>query len=164
MNEPDMYDESAREHIDMNFQEQIEKQIDALETGIEQLLASAPHAGEAVPDASAADDGPPMLHLGIPAENELALRIRNRSIVFNAQQLDQLIEQLANVRASMQPPPPDTLPPGWQFAATRNPKVAVKKQANGDRLLILRHTGHGWVPFTLTPDRVIELYMLLTQR
>jgi hypothetical protein len=42
--------------------------------------------------------------------------------------------------------------------------MAVQKQSNGDRLLLLRHTGHGWVPFALSPDVAIQMYMLLTQR
>jgi|GEM_PF-5631473 len=146
----------------MNFQPQIEieQQIDALETGIAQLLAR----GLPDDDAPSDEDGPPTLRMNIPAENELALRIRNRSIVFNAQQLDQLIDQLATVRSSMHPGPSATVPSGWSFAATRNPNVAVRKQSNGDRLLVLRHTGHGWVPFMLSPERVVELYMLLTAR
>ena len=50
----------------------------------------------------------------------------------------------------------------WE--ATRNPMMATQKQSNGDRLLVLRHTGHGWVPFTFSPDTVIEMYAMLTQR
>jgi hypothetical protein len=42
--------------------------------------------------------------------------------------------------------------------------MAVQKQANGDRLLVMRHTGHGWVPFTFSPDMVVQMYMMLTQR
>jgi hypothetical protein len=30
-------------------------------------------------------------------------------------------------------------------------------------LLVMRHTGHGWVPFTFSPDMVIQLYMMLTK-
>jgi hypothetical protein len=63
----------------------------------------------------------------------------------------------------MTPEPPPGIPPGWRFVATKNPVMAVQKQSNGDRLLVLRHTGHGWVPFTFSPDMVIQLYMLLTK-
>jgi len=29
---------------------------------------------------------------------------------------------------------------------------------------VLRHTGHGWVPFSFSPDMVIEMYAMLTKR
>jgi hypothetical protein len=64
----------------------------------------------------------------------------------------------------MMPEPAMNVPPGWRFVSTKNPAMAVQKQSNGDRLLIMRHTGHGWVPFTFSPDNVIQLYALLTQR
>ena len=57
-----------------------------------------------------------------------------------------------------------TLPTGWRFASTKNPVMAMQKHANGDRLLIARHTGHGWVPFTFSPEAAVQLYMMLTQR
>jgi hypothetical protein len=41
--------------------------------------------------------------------------------------------------------------------------MAVQKQSNGDRLLVMRHTGHGWVPFTFSPDMIVQMYMMLTQ-
>jgi hypothetical protein len=64
----------------------------------------------------------------------------------------------------MTPEPPMELPTGWRFASTKNPVIGMQKQANGDRLLIARHTGHGWVPFTFSPDAAVQLYMMLTQR
>ncbi len=78
-------------------------------------------------------------------------------------QVGQLIEELSNARASMQPEAPTNLPAGWRFVSTKNPVMAVQKQSNGDRLLVMRHTGHGWVPFTFSPDMVIQMYMMLTQ-
>ncbi|KAF1049918.1 MAG: hypothetical protein GAK41_01670 [Burkholderia gladioli] len=45
----------------------------------------------------------------------------------------------------------------------QRPMMAVQQQSNGDRLLVARHTGYGWVPFTFSPDTVIQMYMLLTQ-
>jgi len=42
--------------------------------------------------------------------------------------------------------------------------MAVQKQTNGDRLLVMRHTGHGWVPFQFSPETVIQMYMMLTQK
>jgi hypothetical protein len=56
------------------------------------------------------------------------------------------------------------LSPGWRFVAPKNPVMATQRYANGDRLLVLRHTGHGWVPFSFSPDMVIEMYAMLTKR
>ncbi|WP_206996499.1 hypothetical protein [Trinickia mobilis] len=167
----------------MNLQEQ----IGALETGVDQLtqLIQAALAQQAAPEASAerasaapaADaalaepanavetvDEKPTLHVGRPAQNEIVLTVGGKSVSLHPEQLGQLIEELANARASMVPEPPMALAPGWRFVSTKNPVMAVQKQSNGDRLLVLRHTGHGWVPYTFSPDMAIQLYMMLTQR
>ena len=99
-----------------------------------------------------------------PSQNEITLTIGGQTVTLNALQVGQMIEELSNARASMQPEPPPGIPPGWRFASTKNPMMAVQKQSNGDRLLVLRHTGHGWVPFTFSPDIVVQMYMMLTQR
>ncbi|MGV2288255.1 hypothetical protein AAHK20_06025 [Trinickia sp. YCB016] len=109
-------------------------------------------------------DEKPALHVARPAQNEIVLTIGGKSVSLHPEQVGQLIEELANARASMLPEPPTGLPPGWRFVSTKNPMMAVQKQSNGDRLLVLRHTGHGWVPFTFSPDMAIQLYMMLTQR
>jgi hypothetical protein len=108
--------------------------------------------------------GPLTLSVGRPSQNEITMTIAGNTVSLRPEQIGQLIEELSNARASMQPEPPASVPPGWRFAATRNPMMAVQKQSNGDRLLLLRHTGHGWVPFALSPDVAIQMYMLLTQR
>jgi hypothetical protein len=92
------------------------------------------------------------------------MTIAGKTVSLHPEQVGQLIEELANARASMTPEPPMGVPAGWRFASTRNPVMAVQKQSNGDRLLIVRHTGHGWVPFTFSPANVIQMYALLTQR
>jgi hypothetical protein len=109
-------------------------------------------------------EAPPTLHVARPAQNEITLTIGGQTVSLHPEQLSQLIEELANARASMSPEPPMGLPSGWRFVSTKNPVMAVQKQSNGDRLLVARHTGHGWVPFTFSPDMVIQLYMMLTQR
>jgi hypothetical protein len=106
----------------------------------------------------------PELLVARPSQNEITLTIGGQTVTLNALQVGQMIEELSNARASMQPEPPPGIPPGWRFASTRNPAMAVQKQSNGDRLLVLRHTGHGWVPFTFSPDMAVQMYMLLTQR
>lgn len=153
------------------------EQIGALEAGVDQLnelnrlaqaaLAAAErsHAAEpAAAIAASAEDEKPTLRVARPSQNEITLSIGSQTVTLRAEQIGQLIEELANARASMAPEPPMALTPGWRFASTRNPVMAVQKHPNGDRLLIARHTGHGWVPFTFSPDAVVQLYMMLTQR
>lgn len=151
----------------------LHEQIGALEVRVDQineltrraqaaLAAAAPEAASApAPDSNA--DEKPALHVSRPSQNALTLNIGSQSVTLHPEQVGQLIEELANARASMSPEPPMAIPPGWRFASTKNPVMAVQKQANGDRLLVARHTGHGWVPFTFSPDVVVQLYMLLSQ-
>jgi len=124
--------------------------------------------GEVEVEADAANTPAPSdkstLHVSRPTQNELTLTINGESITLHPEQLGQLIEELAHARASMQPEPPPGIPAGWRFVTTKNPMMAVQKQSNGDRLLVARHTGYGWVPFTFSPDVVVQMYMMLTQR
>jgi hypothetical protein len=115
-------------------------------------------------DTQHAPDAKPTLHVERPSQNEIVLSVNGQTVSLHPLQLGQLIEELSNARASMQPEAPTNLPPGWRFVSTKNPMMAVQKQSNGDRLLVMRHTGHGWVPFTFSPDMVVQLYMMLTQR
>ena len=131
--------------------------------------AGAATATVAQPDAPTADsagatDALPTLRVARPSHNTLTLTIGSQTVTLHPEQIGQLIEELANARASMSPEPPMALAPGWRFASTKNPVMAMQKQANGDRLLVARHTGHGWVPFTFSPDAAVQLYMMLTQR
>ena len=131
--------------------------------------ATAPADGVAVAGPqSAAETTPPAelptLQIARPSQNELTMTIGGQTVSLHPLQIGQLIEELANARASMTPEVPPGIPPGWRFVSTKNPVMAVQKQSNGDRLLVLRHTGHGWVPFTFSPDMVIQMYMMLTQR
>lgn len=122
----------------------------------------------AVTEANVEDKAPapqrqPTLEINRPAQNEITMTIGGQTVALRAEQIGQLIEELSNARASMTPEPPPGIPPGWRFVSTKNPVMAVQKQSNGDRLLVMRHTGHGWVPFTFSPDMVIQLYMMLTK-
>jgi hypothetical protein len=116
-----------------------------------------------VEDEAPAPKLQPTLEINRPAQNEITMTIGGQTVALRAEQIGQLIEELANARASMTPEPPPGIPPGWRFVSTKNPVMAVQKQSNGDRLLVMRHTGHGWVPFTFSPDMVIQLYMMLTK-
>ncbi|WP_459624363.1 hypothetical protein [Burkholderia sp. 3C] len=127
----------------------------AAETATETASAPAPQAVETGADAK--------LVVARPSLDAVTLTIGTNQVPFPPSQLSQLIEELAHARASMTTEQPKGLPAGWRFVSTRNPMMAVQKQANGDRLLVARHTGYGWVPFTFSPDTVIQMYMLLTQ-
>jgi hypothetical protein len=121
-------------------------------------------ATQAEPQAEAVANDKPTLHIERPSQHEITMTIGGKSVTLHPLQLGQLIEELSNARASMEPEVPPNLPTGWRFVSTKNPMMAVQKQSNGDRLLVMRHTGHGWVPFQFSPDMVIQMYMLLTQK
>jgi len=135
---------------------------------VEAQAETAHNQSEAKPDQPAANPVEPAalhtLEINRPAQNEITMTIGGQTVALRPEQIGQLIEELSNARASMTPEPPPGIPPGWRFVSTKNPVMAVQKQSNGDRLLVMRHTGHGWVPFTFSPDMVIQLYMMLTQR
>lgn len=133
-----------------------------------QTVASEATTAEIAVEAAESGEEPaaqvqPTLEINRPAQNEITMTIGGQMVALRAEQIGQLIEELSNARASMTPEPPPGIPPGWRFVSTKNPVMAVQKQSNGDRLLVMRHTGHGWVPFTFSPDMVIQMYMMLTK-
>lgn len=120
-------------------------------------------------DAAAVIDTPPAaekptLNVSRPEKNVIEMTIGEKTVALSPEGVSQLIEELSNARASMTVDQPKGLPPGWRYVSTKNPVMATQRYSNGDRLLVLRHTGHGWVPFSFSPDMVIELYAMLTQR
>ncbi|SAL68102.1 phage tail protein [Caballeronia udeis] len=157
-------------------------QLGALESSLDELIlaaASIPASPESstasVADSDAAVDPAttaaepvveekPTLNVSRPEKNVIAMTIGGVSVALNPEGVSELIEELSNARASMDVEQPGGLPPGWRFVATKNPVMATQRYANGDRLLVLRHTGHGWVPFQFSPDMVIEMYAMLTKR
>lgn len=163
-------------------------QLGALELGLDELIlattsassstalaSSAPPApaapspdsepvSEAASKAQPIAEEPFKLLVSRPQQNVIQMTIDGKSVALSAEGVSELIEQLSNARASMTVEQPHALPAGWQYVSTKNPAMATQRLANGDRLLVMRHTGHGWVPVTFSPDRVIELYAMLTQR
>ncbi|NPT37190.1 hypothetical protein [Paraburkholderia xenovorans] len=132
-------------------------------TGATAEAVAAETEAAVVEDKAPAPQLQPTLEINRPAQNEITMTIGGQTVALRAEQIGQLIEELSNARASMTPEPPPGIPTGWRFVSTKNPVMAVQKQSNGDRLLVMRHTGHGWVPFTFSPDMVIQLYMMLTK-
>ncbi|MGV7245877.1 hypothetical protein [Caballeronia sp. M23-90] len=155
-------------------------QLGALESSLDELIlaaASTPAADSPVASSPAADvaattapdpaptaDEKPTLNVSRPEKNVIEMTIGGKTAALSPEGVSQLIEELSNARASMTVDQPNGLPPGWRYVATKNPVMATQRYPNGDRLLVLRHTGHGWVPFSFSPDMVIELYAMLTQR
>ncbi|KLU25487.1 hypothetical protein EOS_14235 [Caballeronia mineralivorans PML1(12)] len=150
-------------------------QLGALESSLDELIlaaasipASSDSSTASVADASvepaAHAEEKPKLHVSRPEKNVIEMTIGGVSVALSPEGVSELIEELSNARASMTVEQPNGLPPGWRFVATKNPVMATQRYANGDRLLVLRHTGHGWVPFSFSPDMVIELYAMLTKR
>ena len=121
-------------------------------------------ADSAAPNEPPGLNEPPTLVVSRPEQNAIEMTIAGKTVKLSPEGVSELIEELSNVRASMSVEQPAGIAPGWRFAATKNPIMATQKYANGDRLLVLRHSGHGWVPFTFTPNMVIELYAMLTQK
>jgi hypothetical protein len=158
-------------------------QLGALESSLDELILAAASI-PASPDSStvsvssvsdaavepAAEERPPAayekptLNVSRPEKNLIAMTIDGVTVPLSPEGVSELIEELSNARASMDVEQPSGLPNGWRFVATKNPVMATQRYPNGDRLLVLRHTGHGWVPFSFSPDTVIEMYALLTKR
>ncbi|SPB18450.1 phage tail protein [Caballeronia novacaledonica] len=172
----------------MNLQDQ----LGALESSLDTLLQNAAASAESSAGSSAApfveSDEPPALHdarepadsaapaeppglnepptlvVSRPQRDAIEMTIAGKTVKLSPEGVSELIEELSNVRASMSPEQPAGIAPGWRFAATKNPVMATQKYANGDRLLVMRHAGHGWVPFTFSPNMVVELYAMLTKK
>jgi hypothetical protein len=130
------------------------------DAAVEPAMAAAP----AVEEKSPVAEEKPTLNVSRPEKNLIAMTIGGVSVTLSPEGVSELIEELSNARASMDVEQPPGLPNGWRFVATKNPVMATQRYANGDRLLVLRHTGHGWVPFSFSPDMVIEMYAMLTKR
>jgi hypothetical protein len=130
------------------------------DAAVEPATAAAP----VVEGKPLAPEEKPTLNVSRPEKNLIAMTIGGVSVTLSPEGVSELIEELSNARASMDVEQPNGLPSGWRFVATKNPVMATQRYANGDRLLVLRHTGHGWVPFSFSPDMVIEMYAMLTKR
>ncbi|KXV13921.1 hypothetical protein CR51_04475 [Caballeronia megalochromosomata] len=176
----------------MNLYDQLGALESSLDTLLQTAAATARSSAEsteaAVPPGAASPSEPPALDDGRgpadstapaepPALNEaptlvvsrperdaVEMTIAGKTVKLSPEGVSELIEELSNVRASMSVEQPTGIAPGWRFAATKNPVMATQKYANGDRLLIMRHSGHGWVPFSFSPNMVIELYAMLTKK
>jgi hypothetical protein len=107
---------------------------------------------------------PPMLQLGRPQQNVITMTIGGQTVALGPQDISEIIDQLAQARATMTPEIPMQVMPGKTFAATRDPLIASQTAANGDKLMMLRHTGFGWVPFACSPQWLVEMLAVLSRK
>jgi hypothetical protein len=139
-------------------------QLGVLESGLDEILQGTPAPVSPAASDTAATAAKPTLNVSRPEQNAIEMKIGGQSVTLSPEGVSQLIEELSNARASMTVEQPGDLPPGWRFVATKNPVMATQRYPNGDRLLVMRHTGHGWVPFSFSPETIVEMYALLSAR
>ncbi|WXK24549.1 hypothetical protein IHE33_14395 (plasmid) [Mycetohabitans endofungorum] len=154
-------------HLNQGRSMELHEQIDAVQRLIDHLASAGPAASAALADPAtktANDSTPPQLHFNRPSQNEIVVTLGERSVTLGPADISAIIEELAIARASMTPEPPATLPPGWRFAATQDPAIATQSHNNGSKLVVFRHTGYGWVPFTFTPNMVMNLLAALSAK
>jgi hypothetical protein len=141
-------------------------QLGALESSLDEILqaGAVPVSSPSNPAASPEETKAPVLSVSRPEKNAIEMDIGGQTVKLSPEGVSRLIEELSNARASMEVEQPTGLPPGWRYVATKDPVMASQRYPNGDRLLVMRHTGHGWVPFSFSPKVVLGMYALLTQR
>jgi hypothetical protein len=141
-------------------------QLGALESSLDEILqaGAVPVSSPSNPASSPEETKAPVLSVSRPEKNAIEMDIGGQTVKLSPEGVSRLIEELSNARASMEVEQPTGLPPGWRYVATKDPVMASQRYPNGDRLLVMRHTGHGWVPFSFSPKVVLEMYALLTQR
>ena len=76
----------------------------------EQVAPTAASASEDASAQEAAAEEKPTLSIGRPAQNVITMTIAGKTVSLHPEQVGQLIEELANARASMTPEPPMGVP------------------------------------------------------
>jgi hypothetical protein len=79
-------------------------------------------------------------------------------IVYDRPELEDLIHNLANSRAEMSEQVPEDIDPGTRKEAQLNPRWKVRSDV-WDRgpVLLLRHSGLGWLSFAIPQDQADEI-------
>jgi hypothetical protein len=160
---------------------ELHEQIDAVQRLINELAAAAAAAGEAATAGAGTGDAAantesatsavpptsvesPQLRFDRPTRDEIVVSLGDHAVKLGPADISAIIDELATARASMTPEPPTALPSGWRFAATQDPVMASQSRNNGNKLIVFRHTGYGWVPFTFTPRMIVELLAVLSAK
>lgn len=141
----------------------IQAQLDELAQRVDHLAADGPRA-QAPESASNGAAQAPTLQVGRPQQNVITMTIGDQTVVLGPNDISEMIDQLAQARATMTPEIPSQVAPGKSFAATRDPTIASQTVGNGDKLMLLRHTGFGWVPFHCSPKWLVEMLAVLSRK
>ncbi|MEJ0003888.1 MAG: hypothetical protein WDN30_10425 [Pararobbsia sp.] len=139
----------------MDIQEQLNQlaaRVDSLSTDTE------------TPRTDPQAEQPPRLEVARPSQNVVTMTIGGQTISLGPHDISEMIDQLAQARATMLPEVPMTLAPGKPFAATQDPIIASQSVGNGEKLLVLRHTGYGWVPFSCSPRMLVDMLAVLSRK
>lgn len=107
----------------------------------------------------------PMSFEPVQASGTAALRfvIGNNAALLDAHEIDDLIAQLAEVRSQMRPVPPPQPLRSRMYSLEMDPCWHVDRGPLVDGVvLMLRHTGFGWLGFSLPPPSLSRLDMALT--
>lgn len=107
---------------------------------------------------------PPTLQVGRPQQNVITMTIGGQTVALGPQDISEMIDQLAQARATMTPEVPLQVVGGKSFAATKDPVIASQTVAHGNKLMLLRHTGFGWVPFQCSPQWLAEMLATLSRK
>jgi hypothetical protein len=139
----------------------IQKQLDQLAQRVDSLSADA--GAETVRAETPAAE-PPTLQIARPAQNVITMTIGGQTVSLGPHDISEMIDQLAQARTTMLPEVPMSVAAGKPFAATKDPIIASQTVGNGDKLLVLRHSGYGWVPFSCSPRMLVDLLAVLSRK
>ena len=113
---------------------------------------------------SASPSEPPTLQVGRPQQNVITMTIGGQTVALGPHDISEMIDQLAQARATMTPEISHQVASGKSFAATKDPIIASQTVAQGNKLMLLRHTGFGWVPFNCSPQWLAEMLATLSRK
>lgn len=142
----------------------IQQQLDQLAQRVDSLSTDA--GADAIKTASPVSPvtQPPTLEVTRPAQNVVTMTIGGQTVSLGPHDISEMIDQLAQARATMLPEVPMSVAPGKPFAATKDPLIASQTMGNGEKLLVLRHTGYGWVPFSCSPRMLVDMLAILSRK
>jgi hypothetical protein len=105
----------------------------------------------------------PLQKLGLDA---VRLAIGNETTLLGANEIDELTRRLSQLRAQMQPAPPPVPMKSVTYTLENDPCWHVDRSAllGGSTVLMLRHTGFGWIAFSLPPQSIEKLQCALAVR
>jgi hypothetical protein len=131
---------------------------------LQTALQTDSQAGAQTTPTTSPTPQPPTLQVARPSQNVVTMTIGGQTVSLGPHDISEMIDQLAQARTTMLPEVPMTVVPGKPFAATKDPVIASQTVANGEKLLVLRHTGYGWVPFSCSPRMLVDMLAVLSRK